>query len=121
MKLIYKTEITSIGESASGFLEHEMFIIFKDNAPEDLKDYCFIHNENNLVQDIEKGDILFIGESQYKIISVGTMVNQNLNELGHITFKFNGDDMANIAGTLFLEKKEIVPPENGTILKVIRF
>lgn len=121
MDIIYNTVITCIGKKVSDFIQSGMFIIFKENAPEDLKEYCFLHNKNELIKNIEVGDTLFLGENQYKICAVGGYVNQNLRELGHITFKFSGETEANISGTLFLEKKEIVPPENGTIIKIIRY
>lgn len=120
MDIVYKTIVTYIGEKVKDFIKSDMFIIFKENVPEDLRDYCFLHNNNELIKNIEEGDTLFLGETQYKITAVGGYVNQNLRELGHITFKFSGETEANIAGTLFLEKKEIVPPENGTIIKILR-
>lgn len=120
MELIYKTVVTNIGKCASEFLNHNMFIIFKENVPQELQDYCYIHSDNNLVKGIEADDILIIGNEKYKITAVGELVNQNLLELGHITFKFSGETNAAIPGTLYLEKKEIVPPDSGTILQIIR-
>ena len=120
MELVYKTKIIDIGKLASEFLMHNMFIIFKDNAPEELKDYCYIHLENDLISEIKGGDILFIDEEQYYVTAVGEAVNNNLNELGHITLNFTGQSVSPVAGTLMLEKKEIAPIKNGTIIKVIR-
>jgi PTS system glucitol/sorbitol-specific IIA component len=120
MEVVYKTLINGMGKNASEFIEHDMFVTFKDNAPEELKDYCYLHSENDLAKDIQIDDTLFLGERSYKVTAVGSEVNKNLRELGHITFKFSGETTAEIAGTLFLEKKEIVPPENGTIIKIIR-
>ena len=121
MDIVYETTVTYIGEKVKDFIKNDMFIIFKENVPEDLKDYCFLHNKNELIQNVEVSDTLFLGETQYKVTAVGEYVNQNLRELGHITFKFSGEIEANVAGTLFLEKKEIVPPENGTIIKIVRY
>jgi glucitol/sorbitol PTS system EIIA component len=120
MDLVYKTTIGGIGQCAKDFLAHDMFVIFKDNAPQELVDYCYIHNENNLLKNIEVEDILIIDEEEYKVTGVGSIVNQNLRELGHITLKFSGEDNASMGGTLYLEKKEIVPLNNGTIIKIIR-
>jgi len=121
MDIIYETIVTYIGKKVSDFIKSDMFIIFKENVPEDLKDYCFLHNKNELIQNIEVGNTLLLGDSQYKITAVGEYVNQNLRDLGHITLKFSGESVANVAGTLFLEKKEIVPPVNGTIIKIMRY
>lgn len=121
MDIIYNTIITYIGKKVSDFIQSDMFIIFKENVPEDLRDYCFLHNKNELIKNVEVGDTLFLGETKYKVTAVGRYVNENLRKLGHITFKFSGETEASVAGTLFLEKKEIVPPVNGTIIKIIRY
>lgn len=120
MDIIYSTRIENIGEKAKEFFEANMFITFKENAPQELIEYCFIHNENNLLEDIKPNDILCIDDVTYKIKAVGELVNQNLKELGHITYNFLGEEEAKVGGTLYLEKKEIAPIAVGTILKVIR-
>ncbi len=120
MKTIYSTRIDKIGEKATDFLEMGMFITFKDNAPQELMDYCFIHQENNLVEDIKKDDVLCIDDETYTVKCVGEAVNNNLKELGHITFNFQGEEEVKAAGTLYLEQKEIAPMAVGTILKIIR-
>ncbi|WP_252224931.1 MULTISPECIES: PTS glucitol/sorbitol transporter subunit IIA [unclassified Clostridium] len=120
MKTIYSTKIEKIGENAEEFFAANMFITFKDNAPQELIDYCFIHNENNLLEEIMPKDILSIGDVTYEIKAVGELVNKNLKELGHITYNFLGEEEAQVGGTLYLEKKEIAPIAVGTILKIIR-
>lgn len=120
MKLIYKTIITNVGNQAKELFEQDMFIIFKEDVPEYLSDYCFLHAENNLISEIENNDIVKIGDEVYKVTAVGSVVNENLLNLGHITFKFSGEFDATIPGTLYLEKKEIVPPVNGTKIEIVR-
>jgi len=120
MKIIYSTKIEDVGKKAQEFIEANMFITFKENAPEELKEYCYIHYENNLTEEIKPEDILYIDDTSYEIKTVGELVNVNLNELGHITYNFLGEAEAKIGGTLYLEKKEIAPIGVGTILKIIR-
>lgn len=120
MKTIYSTRIKDIGIKAQEFIEADMFITFKENAPQELREYCFIHNENNLTEEIKVEDILYIDNTTYEIKAVGELVNTNLKELGHITYNFLGGTEAKVAGTLYLEKKEIAPIGVGTILKIIR-
>ena len=120
MELVYKTVVTEIGQKAKEFLAHNMFITFRGDAPEELKDYCFIHNENVLYKDIKKGDVLKIDGKMFNITSVGDAVNENMRSLGHITYKFNGENEAQIAGTLFVESKEIPSMKVGTIIEIVR-
>ncbi|WP_353626499.1 PTS glucitol/sorbitol transporter subunit IIA, partial [Bacillus sp. JCM 19041] len=38
--MIYRTTVTKMGPSAGDFLEEKMIILFKDNAPEELAEFC---------------------------------------------------------------------------------
>ena len=37
MELIYSTQINKIGDNANEFLQHNMFVTFKDNDPQELE------------------------------------------------------------------------------------
>ena len=39
---MYKTLVKKIGQDAGAFEEEKMIILFGDNAPEELADYCYI-------------------------------------------------------------------------------
>ena len=117
---IYKTVVTKLGESVNEFLEQGMLITFKDNAPETLAEYCILHSENDLMENIEVGDTLFIGHDSYRIIGVGEAVNKNLKALGHITFDFNGSEEVDLPGTLALENKAISQIKVGDVIKIER-
>lgn len=117
---IYSTVVTKLGESVNEFLDQGMLITFKDNAPAELAEYCILHSENDLKQDIQVGDILSIGTDSYRILAVGNAVNKNLENLGHITFDFNGSEEVDLPGTLSLEHKEIKAIEVGDQIKIER-
>lgn len=117
---IYSTVVTKLGESVNEFLDQGMLITFKDNAPAELAEYCVLHSENDLKQDIQAGDVLSIGANSYQILAVGSAVNKNLESLGHITFNFNGDEEVDMPGTLSLEQKEIQPIQVGDQIKIER-
>ena len=119
-EIIYTTEVTKLGESVGEFLEQGMLITFKDNAPQELAEYCILHSENNLRQDIQVGDTLTIGEESYKITAVGDAVNKNLSSLGHITLRFDGSIEADLPGTLCLEEKSLKEINVGDKIKIER-
>lgn len=119
-KTIYTTVITKLGESVNEFLEEGMLITFKDNAPAELAEYCILHSENDLREDIQVGDTLTLGQSAYAITAVGEAVNKNLSALGHITLRFDGSTEADLPGTLVLEEKEIDSINVGDIIKIER-
>ena len=120
MKIIYQTKVTDVGDLFNAFIDEKILIMFKDNAPEELLDYCIMHNESSLKEDIKPGDILAIGNEQYLITAVGEDAMENLDNLGHITIKFDGKNEAKLPGTIHVEGKAIVNVEVGTIIKVIR-
>lgn len=68
---IYETEVVDIGKEAQQFKEINMLIFFGNEAPDALRSSCFIIEVNDLKQDIEVGQTLQIGETQYKITAVG--------------------------------------------------
>lgn len=119
MNLIYNTKITKIGPMVPGFYSEKMIIMFKENAPQELADYCVLHNINNLQEEIKPGYTLKIGDSEYKITAVGDVVNKNLRDLGHICLKFDGSTKAALEGTLYLEDKTIKEVSVGDTIEIL--
>lgn len=119
-KTIYSTVVTELGESVNEFLDQGMLIMFKENAPQELAEFCILHSENDLREDVQPGDVLTIGENSFRITAVGDAVNENLANLGHITLNFDGAEEAELPGTLSLEEKEINAVKIGDTIKVER-
>lgn len=98
--MLYCTEVTYIGEFAAESLQDNMMILFSDNAPSDIADYCYIHPHADLVGDIVPGHHLKLGSQSYLVTAVGNVANQNLASLGHITIRFDGNHIAEYPGTI---------------------
>lgn len=118
--LIYQTEITKIGPLASEFIEADMLILFKTDAPAELADYCLLHEQNELNEDISAGDTLYIGEQPFRILEVGEAVNKNLAALGHITIRHEAGEEENLPGTLVIEQGDIPALKEGATLTIKR-
>lgn len=114
---MYKTEVMNIGKDANAFKAEKMAILFGDNAPQELVDYCFVINKNQVISDVTEEHSLFIDNVEYAITKVGSAVTKNLNDLGHITLKFDGSQVAEQSGTLYLEDKEYDIKE-GSVLEI---
>ena len=115
--MIYQTNIKAIGTEAEAFEEEKMVILFGDNAPDELIDFCYIIDINEVEGEITEENILKIDDEEYKITKVGTAVRKNLNDLGHITLKFDGSEHAEQSGTLYLENREMPKfKENSTLV-----
>ncbi|OCL25389.1 PTS sorbitol transporter subunit IIA [Orenia metallireducens] len=120
MEKIYETNVTDLGAQFEEFLSGKMIILFMDNAPDELQEYCVLHGKNQLNQDIKVGDMLKISDMEYEITAVGDVVNENLANLGHITLKFDGDTTAELAGSLHMEAKEMPSIDIGDIIEIFR-
>lgn len=114
----YETEIVDLGSDAQMFKDEDMMILFGKNAPADLIDYSYIINVNDLSGEIETGMTFSIDEETYKITAVGEVVEKNLNDLGHITLKFNGATTPELPGTLHLEDKEVPDADIGSLITI---
>ena len=71
MTVIYQTTITHIGACATMALEEQMLITFREGAPADIEEYCFIHNHGELAGTLQPGAELQLGEQRYPVTAVG--------------------------------------------------
>ncbi|ACA30802.1 PTS glucitol/sorbitol transporter subunit IIA [Histophilus somni] len=108
MTIIYKTTFTKIGNFAHDALNDNMLITFKQNAPADLEDYCFLHNPSELSDALQVGDIAEFDGVEYPITAIGSVASDNLSALGHITFRFDGATEAEFPGSVHVVG---VPPK----------
>lgn len=100
--IIYQSKINHIGNFAQEALDDGMLILFKTGAPADLADYCFVHSHDDLKQELQIGQTLKLGNNVYKITAVGDVANVNFRELGHITLRFDNNQVAELPGTVHL-------------------
>ncbi|MEI4964057.1 MULTISPECIES: PTS glucitol/sorbitol transporter subunit IIA [Aeromonas] len=116
MTILYCTQVTKVGEFAIDSLNENMMILFDDNAPADVADYCFIHPHVELKGEIKVEGDFVLGQSRYPITAVGDVVNQNLGELGHITIRFDGATEAEYPGTVHVQGNCPTGLEVGTAI-----
>ncbi|HEL2383010.1 TPA: PTS glucitol/sorbitol transporter subunit IIA [Streptococcus suis] len=101
MTKIFEATIVSIGAQAPEMItEANMLILFGMEAPVDLADYCYKISNKDLSGSIQVGGRLVIDGVEYSITAVGSVVEQNLSALGHITISFDGSTEGTLPGTL---------------------
>ena len=120
MITIYQTVITKVGTFAREALADDMLITFKQGAPADLEDYCFIHQHGELKDNIQVGDVLVIGSQSYEISAIGDVASFNLKELGHVTLRFDSASIAEYPGTIHLVGNVPADIDVNTELKINR-
>ena len=55
MKVIYENQVKAAGECVEEFKDAGMFIIFGENAPDEIKDYCYSVSVNPINGEIAPG------------------------------------------------------------------
>lgn len=100
MTQIFTTTVQGIGREAALFADQGMYILFGDNAPAALADYCYTIVMNPTTTDITVGQHLSLDGTRHPITAVGSLVRKNLDGLGHITINFDGATQPALEGTL---------------------
>jgi glucitol/sorbitol PTS system EIIA component len=119
MKVIYHTWVTQLGNMVAAFTEEKLIILFQDNAPEELADYCILHRGNYVADIIQANDVMVISGEDYKIVGVGDDVQTNLQNLGHITLRFDGSKEGQ-GGSVYLEDVAVPTVQAGDVLWIYR-
>ncbi|KYN25537.1 PTS sorbitol transporter subunit IIA [Vibrio cidicii] len=115
--LKYQTTILSVGECARDALQDDMVILFGHNAPQEVREYCFVHSGSELVGQIDHDTTLLIGEQAYVVTAVGKVANHNLTKLGHVTLKFDGQRTPELPGTIHLLGPKLYSLNTGDLLE----
>ena len=96
---IYLTEVTELGPEVAEFLEAGLLILFQAGAPPELAEIAVLHEPiSKREAPPEPGDVLAIGPLEFRITAVGSKSWQNIQDLGHAVFKFDGSREARLPG-----------------------
>ena len=118
----YSSKIVELGGQVSDFIAAaKMIIMFEESMtlPE-LRDACVMHTGNSLTGMIKPGDVYTIGNAEFKIIKVGSEVQKNLINLGHITVKFDGGAGEVLEGSIHVEEKAIPDIKAGDMIEIYK-
>lgn len=115
----YATTVTSVGVLVPDFVEQGMLIIFGDNAPAELHEICALHRPEITVGGVEPGDVLWLDDASFTILSVGSVANANLTALGHVSFKANGSTDAQLPGDISLQDAALPQLHEGSRVRIV--
>ncbi len=105
MTQIFATTVQGIGGEAAMFAEQGMYILFGDNAPAALADYCYTIVMNPTTADVTPGQRLVLDGVTFPVTAVGSLVRKNLDGLGHITINFDSASQPALEGTLHVRSR----------------
>jgi glucitol/sorbitol PTS system EIIA component len=109
----------AVGQHGSAFTEEKLIVLFQENAPEELAEYCVLHRGNYVADIIQANDVMVISGEDYKIVGVGDDVQTNLQNLGHITLRFDGSKEG-LGGSVYLEDTAVPTVQAGDVLWIYR-
>lgn len=119
MKKIFEAKVIQVGPEAQNMIQDaNMLILFGEEAPEDLAEYCFKIDNKDLIGSIQKGGKLVVDSEEYLITAVGNVVEKNLTGLGHITISFDASEEGSLPGTLHVAAEKEVVIAQGTTIQI---
>ena len=118
MTVIYENQIKNIGSLVETFEGEEMFILFGDNAPDTLKDFCYTIDIKPVNNTIEVGHILDIDSNEFEITAIGDVAEKNLVGLGHVTVVFDGATVASLPGSIYVKGNGVPKLTIGSTLTI---
>ena len=119
MKVIYENQVKAAGECVEEFKDAGMFIIFGENAPDEIKDYCYSVSVNPINGEIAPEQYVVIDGAEFKITCVGYEAPITLKGLGHCTCNFSGATEAELPGTIYVEAKPMPEVRIGTKIQIV--
>ena len=77
MKKIFEAKVIQVGPEAQNMIQDaNMLILFGEEAPGDLAEYCFKIDNKNLLGSILEGGKLVVDNQEYSITAVGNVVEK---------------------------------------------
>jgi PTS system glucitol/sorbitol-specific IIA component len=114
----YTAQVTQIGPLVSEFIDHGILVLFGADAPEELAEFSVLHDGETLQSPVQPGDEVLLGGETFKVLAVGDVANNNLESLGHLILKFNGQTKVEMPGDICLEAKPLPPVKVGMQLTI---
>ena len=117
-KTIFQTSVYELGDQVDAFYDEGMFVLFGENVPDTLKDFCHFIDVNEVDGTIGKGNTLVIDGAEFKISAVGEIAQYNLETLGHLTVVFSGAAEAGLPGSICVEAKPMPKLKVGSKIEI---
>ena len=119
MRIIYENKVKAEGVCVHEFEEEKILIIFGDDVPEGLADYCYIVSVTPIYGEIKPGQTFKADDLELKITAVGWAVPEILSGLGHCIFKFNGASDEDLPGTICVEEHDLPNIGVGSVIQIL--
>jgi PTS system glucitol/sorbitol-specific IIA component len=119
-RVVYDSTVTAVGSQVEAFLGHGLLIFFGDESPAELHDMSVRHTAAVAEAGPQAGDTLVLGEHRMEILAVGSVVADNLLNLGHLDLKANGLSEAKLPGDVNVAKQTLPLLSAGDAFRILR-
>ncbi|AXQ77841.1 PTS sorbitol transporter subunit IIA [Streptococcus chenjunshii] len=119
MTKIFEATVLAVGPEAPGMItDANMLILFGEEAPDDLAEYCYKIDNKNVTGPIQVGGRLVVDGVNCAITAVGNVVEKNLQGLGHITVSLDGSEQGSLPGTLHVAPQTEIKLKEGSVIQL---
>lgn len=115
----WESTVSAIGPEAALFIEENVLVLFDTSAPEELREFAVIHPPAELHAPVSVGDLLYLGETSFRVTAVGEVANNNLASLGHLVVKANGNAEVEMPGDVCVEASPLPAISEGMVMRVV--
>lgn len=119
-RVVYDSQVTAVGEQVEAFLGHGLMIFFGDESPAELHDISVRHVATVAEEGPRPGDTIVLGDVRVEVLAVGSVVHDNLINLGHLDLKANGASEAKLPGDVTVAKQDLPLLAAGDAFRILR-
>lgn len=113
------SKVVTLGDQVHELLQGNMLILFSDAVPDELAEYCVLHQSKQSLDPMVDYHYLRIGEHVYNIIDFGEEAYQTWNELGHLTVRL-ASEAERLPGSIYVEGDCLLLPSIGDEIQFMR-
>jgi PTS system glucitol/sorbitol-specific IIA component len=117
--VVYSTTVTAVGELVSDFRDQGILVFFGEGAPEELHEFSVMHKVEISERAPITGDLIRINDEEFDVLAVGSVVSDNLLNLGHLDLKANGLTEAELPGDTNVEARSLPMINVGDKFEII--
>ncbi len=117
---LYDTTGVATGPLVADFREQGIIILFGEEAPEELWDLAVRHRPRTAAAGPVAGDVVEIDGTRLPVLAVGSVVEENLLQLGHLDLKADGRREPAMPGDLCGPAPALPRPREGSVIRLVR-
>jgi PTS system glucitol/sorbitol-specific IIA component len=117
---VYATTVTAVGAMVPEFVAAGVLVLFGEQAPEELHEISVLHAPTLAERGPQVGDLVLIGDTELPVLAVGSVVADNLLNLGHLDLKADGRSVPAMPGDVCVPLGSLPTVEVGQSITVIR-